>query len=177
MNNLHVKLRLPCCLRSVLPVLIIVLSVLSCEDDGKKKDYTFKDQDAQGKIAGNNWTYASGKFRYLEDVEYGEYMNITLYSASDDPVCSTSAMAFIDIVFPAETGLQEIANPDFPPVVVFLHDLSVDPGAGPYMGVGKKGAVEILSITDTEVTGRIDVRESNNSFVNGNFTVSFCPGI
>lgn len=175
MNNLQVKLRLPYCLRSVLPVLIIVLSVLSCgEDDGKKKDHSFKDQDAQGKIAGNNWTYASGKFRYSDD---GESIYITLYNATEDPVCATSATAFIDISFPAEPGLQEIENPGSPPVVVLLHELTVDTGAGPYMGVGKKGAVEILTITDTEVTGRMDVRESNNSFVNGNFTVSFCPEI
>lgn len=38
------------------------------------------------------------------------------------------------------------------------------------------GAVEILSISDTEVSGRIDARYEGDSGdgVNGNFTVTFC---
>jgi hypothetical protein len=36
------------------------------------------------------------------------------------------------------------------------------------------GAVEILSISETQVSGRIDARIDDESFVNGNFTVNIC---
>ncbi|MFN8334477.1 MAG: hypothetical protein U0U09_05065 [Cyclobacteriaceae bacterium] len=162
-------------LRSLLPGLIITLSVFGCSDDGNNKDYVFKNQDAQGKIAGKTWNYASGKFRYSDD---GESVYITLYSETEDPACSASTPAFIDIALPARVGLKEIGDAESPFLTVLLHDLSVIGDSSPYtyLAVGKHGAAEILTITDTEVTGRIDVRESNSSFVNGNFTVSFCPG-
>jgi hypothetical protein len=40
--------------------------------------------------------------------------------------------------------------------------------------IAAKGAVEITSITDTEVSGRIDAQYGTNTFVNGNFTVPLC---
>lgn len=43
--------------------------------------------------------------------------------------------------------------------------------------IATTGAIEILTITDTEVTGRVDARADKDNFVNGNFTVSFCSGI
>ena len=41
--------------------------------------------------------------------------------------------------------------------------------------IATDGAVEILTISDTQVSGRIDARYDGNTFVNGNFTVSICP--
>lgn len=40
--------------------------------------------------------------------------------------------------------------------------------------IATEGAVEITSVTDTHVTGRIDARADEDNFINGNFTVPLC---
>src|SRR5690349_10490747 len=39
---------------------VLAASVVSCKDDDEKPSYNFKDQDAQGMIAGESWTYVDG---------------------------------------------------------------------------------------------------------------------
>jgi hypothetical protein len=41
--------------------------------------------------------------------------------------------------------------------------------------IATEGAIEILTITTAEVTGRLDVRSDANNYINGNFTVTLCP--
>src|SRR5690606_40977769 len=40
--------------------------------------------------------------------------------------------------------------------------------------IATEGAVEITSVTDTHVTGRIDARADEDNFISGNFTVALC---
>lgn len=41
--------------------------------------------------------------------------------------------------------------------------------------IATEGAIEILIITDTAITGRIDAHLDGDNTVNGNFTVDICP--
>ena len=40
-----------------------------------------------------------------------------------------------------------------------------------------EGAIEILTVSETEVTGRMDARFNNANFVDGNLTVSYRPEV
>lgn len=154
-------------------LLVFVVTVCASCSESDSKPYSFKDQDVKGKIAETAWSYTSGKFRYSNDQQF---IYITLYPTNDNPVCSAEELRIVEIAVPAEVGLYKLNNTDIPGLLVFLRDNGVTIGGNPFTAIAEKGAVEILSISETGLTGRVDARSSSDNYVNGNFTVTFCPG-
>jgi hypothetical protein len=158
-----------------LPVLILTLLLACGDDDDKKTAYSFKDQDLSGEIEGDNWTYEDG-FVDQGTFDDEEILDISLFLAQDDPACETFSREGDEVFFfvPNAVGLYKLSFDlgSFDGQVVTLFDdeefLNV---------IATEGAIEILTITETEVTGRIDARADGNNHVNGNFTVSFCAGV
>ncbi|MBL7840746.1 MAG: hypothetical protein JNJ75_11430 [Cyclobacteriaceae bacterium] len=153
--------------------------LLSCSDDDEKgPSYSFKNQDLQGKIEGGSWTYADG---YVETttLEGVESLSVNLMLTQVDGACGNFSVEGDEVFFfvPNAVGLYKLSFDlgSFDGQVVTLYD-DDDGGPDPINVIATKGAIEILTITDTEVTGRIDARADKDNFVNGNFTVSFCPG-
>lgn len=166
--------------RSILPSVFVLLTclTLACSDDDEKgNSYSFKDRDLQGEIEGDSWTYADG---YVETmtVDGEESLSVNLMLVQESAACAVFPEG--DQVFffvPNAVGLYKLSFDlgSFDGQVVTLYD---DDNGGPNATniIATTGAIEILTITDTEVTGRIDARYDKDNYVNGNFTVSFCPG-
>jgi hypothetical protein len=153
----------------VFTVALVTLSLSSCSDDDKNDDkgpgYTFKDQDASGEIDGTVWTYEEG----FALVDNESNLQIKLYLPQNDFLCDEDmpdgSLAFF--IVPNEVGVYKLTN-DLTGFYVNL----VDNDFGAHLA--KSGAIEIVSITETSVTGRMDVKKDENNYVNGNFTVDFC---
>jgi hypothetical protein len=159
--------------------LILFFSFLiSCGSDDSEDtgpSYEFINQNTQGTIDGNSFDFGSGTVE-VSPFDSNEF-SLDLYDDSE---------TFTD---PCELfGFGDFVNVFFSvPNAVGLYELSIDFSGGNESRtvtlfnpetvlniIATEGAVEILSISDTELTGRIDVR-AGESFVNGNFTVVFCP--
>lgn len=156
----------------------LALVIFSCGDDDNGPGYKFIDQDAQGEIDNVSWAYADG---YADIGPYGTGSDIRVSVDLTLPQTEQGCDIFIpegNMVFfsvPNEVGLYKLklnlncfTCADNYTVTLFKED-------GFENFIVTEGAVEILAISDTEVTGRIDARYDDNTFVNGNFTVSICP--
>lgn len=164
--------------KSILKFQLVLIAALlfSCSDDDseKKSSYSFKDQDLSGEIEGDSWTYEDG---FVEEGTFDdeEILDISLFLAQEDPACATFQREGDEVFFfvPNAVGLYKLSFDlsSFDGQTVTLLDeeemLNV---------IATEGAIEILTITETQVTGRIDARSDGQNYVNGNFTVSFCSG-
>jgi hypothetical protein len=144
---------------------VLAVSVVSCKDDDAKPSYSFEDQDAQGKINNEPWTYTDGY------ATADQFFVITLTLDEDETGCAISVperdrVSFIaefdTKVYPLGTGstvytvtLTDAENPQD-------HHIALE------------GAIEITEVTATTVSGRLDARVDNGNFINGNFTVQIC---
>jgi hypothetical protein len=153
-------------------VLFLMASLIgfSCKDDeDAKPKYEFKDQDLSGKIENVAWTYEEG----TADAN-GNTLSIDLFLDQVDPVCELFGFPEGNQVFftvPNQVGVYELkfdfSGSDNQTVTLFVPEEVLNI-------ICSKGAIEILSISDTEVTGRIDARSDENNYINGNFTVVIC---
>ncbi len=141
-------------------------------DDGQ--GYDFKDQVIQGTINGKDWEFKQG----TAGIEESE-ISIQLSPEEASDPCDVFTRTPDQIVFftvNAEVGVYELKF-DFDDFednqTITMLDRDAGDG-GPLNIIATSGAVEILSVTNTEVTGRIDARESSSSSINGNFTVQIC---
>lgn len=155
----------------IYPVFVLTL-LLACGDDDDKNSYSFKNQDLSGKIEGASWVYADG-FVETGTYEDEEILDITLTLEQEDPICETLFQEGDRVFFfvPNAVGIYKLYFDldSFDGQVVTLFDDEQTLNT-----IATKGAIEILTITDTEVTGRIDARADGKNHINGNFTVSFC---
>lgn len=157
-------------------MLLIAAVAFSCGGDEENgPGYEFIDQDAAGEIGNVSWVYADG-FASIVDFGGGEIrVSVDLTLIQDEEGCDifiAEGDAFFFSV-PNEVGLYKLKmdNVGTDSYTVTLYD---DDEATNYLVV-EGGAVEILAISGTEVSGRIDARHDSQTFVNGNFTVSICP--
>lgn len=155
-------------IKSILKIelIFIALFVFSCGDD--ENEYSFKNQDLSGKIGGDSWTYEDG---FIDEFTFEgkDFLSSNLTLTQDGSVCEVDLEGnYIYFGAPKKVGVYKLkgGNERIFLVMNNNHTASFD---------ANKGAIEILSITETQVTGRIDARFNGNNFVNGNFTVSFCP--
>lgn len=143
-------------------LVITMLVALSCSPG-------FIDQDLQGMVNGVEWTYASGfaEESFSDSTKY----SIDLYAGdpSGGDVCATGAFSHIDdyVMFsvPKEVGVYDLGLSQGQTVTIYA-------GGTNYICV--EGAVEIVSVTDTEIVGKLNAKSDNDNYVNGNFTVTLC---
>ncbi len=150
-------------------VLTLLIFTQSCGSDGESgPSYAFIDQNLQGSINGIPFVYAEGT---VELTGSGDRLSFDLYDTDEifDDVCAV--FGFGEEVSVFFTGANEVG----------LYELSLESNTVTLFDpsetlnvIASIGAVEILTITSTEVTGRIDARLDAGSTINGNFTVVFC---
>ncbi len=147
--------------------------LISCSSDGGDDgnplpSYDFIDRDLQGKIDGQNWTYAAG---FAEDSFFEEgNLSIEMTNETYDNPCDEFLLDGLKVFFDieAQVGLKELKfAEDGQTITLFNPATSLNI-------ILVEGAVEILSITTSEVSGRIDGRSDEDNFINGNFTVPYC---
>lgn len=152
---------------------LFLLSLLaSCGGDSENSpSYEFKDQNLQGMINGESWSFITG----------------TAQTSSQDPNQFFVDMAAMAIQDPCNAFVLEGNRVFFSiPNEVGVHQLHLDLSNGTGQTatlfdqsetlnvIATQGAIELLTITSTEVTGRMDARGDTDSFVNGNFTLTVC---
>ncbi len=151
---------------------LTILVCTGCFGDSGGGGYSFTDQDAQGEIAGTVWTYVSGLAE--ESLSDNTKVSIDLYGidpAGGDPcglLAFTGANEVILFSVPAQVGVYEISSSQTATIYDGSSNKIVTSG----------GAIEITSIdtmTNNEVTGKVDLDFDGNNYVNGNFTVDYCP--
>ena len=153
----------------------MVVMVLSCSKDKDDSDYSysFKNQTLQGKINGVEWTFVAGN---CDDSYADDTYSADLYPAAlEDPCDWAFENDRILMSIPTIVGLKELSF-DF-------HDfensytVTLYATEGSLNTVATKGAVEVLSLTDSTLTGRMDVYADGDNYVNGNFTIQICSGL
>lgn len=147
------------------------LFLISCnKDDEARPAYEFKDQNLQGKIDGIDFNLGDG----VVDL-FNEELSFNLYSDQESTAaCDLFRFGeFVQVFFtiPDETGLVELfinfSSGDGESVTMFNPDGSLNI-------IATVGAIEITEISQTTVSGRMDIKYDVNNYVNGNFTADFC---
>lgn len=170
-------------MKSLLKPLLLSISISatlfisSCgKDDDSGPSYDFINQNLQGTIDGHVFTYGEGTVE-TTTFEGEEQLSFDLYHSNEDITDVCDFFSFGDEVsvfffMPAEVGLYELSLnfSDFSGRTVTLFNPD-----GAVNNIASIGAVEILTITETEVTGRMDATLDGENTVNGNFTAVFCP--
>ena len=162
-------------MKKLLAALLASASIIACSKDSTSDTYTasFKSQPAQGKIKGAPFQYIAGKFEpdFYDDTEYGIY----LYEKSDfDTVglggmCNSKFLGTklgVDFSVPMKVGKYDLSDEQL--VTFETGEMNVA------LPRAVKGAIEVVSISDTKLVGKIDAYLSDETFVNGDFTVAFC---
>ena len=157
--------------------LATILALVACGDDdgGTGSSFDFIDQNLQGTIDGQSYNYGEG---FVDETTINDLnrLSFSLYDISEDftDVCDFNGFGNeVNVFFntPAEVGLYELSldlqNFEGQTVTLFNPDNTLNI-------IASTGAVEILTITSTQVTGRIDARVDGDNTINGNFTAVFC---
>lgn len=153
---------------------MLSVAAFSCKDDIENSAYNFKDQNLTGKVDNVDWAYQTG-YASQDGTSSGSMLYITLVQGHEGEGCSASPEG--DHVFftvPNATGLYKLKfdynnwdAEDNQIVTLFDEETTTNYFAS-------EGAVEITSITSTEISGRIDARSEEDTFVNGRFTITIC---
>lgn len=149
---------------------LLVLIFSGCSDDEESgPSYEFLDQNLQGSINGVDFALGDGVVELSDDE-----LTFDLYSdmepeAGCDIFIGDHVRVFFDS--PNKVGLTELSF-DFSTfsgqtITLFDPDGNVNL-------IATEGALEITSITETTVTGKIDARSADGDAINGNFTATFC---
>ncbi|WP_258104421.1 hypothetical protein [Marinoscillum sp. MHG1-6] len=152
--------------------LFTAVVLLSCSDEEKGPKYEFKDQNLQGKIDGQAYNYGEGTVDFSTEGK----MSFDLFS-DQETTAACDQFGFGDFVVAFFTmkkneGLVELVldfNGGTSQTVTLLNpDNFIN-------YVTTEGAIEITSIADSVVVGKIDARMDENNYINGNFTATVCP--
>ena len=145
---------------------------ISCGDDDAGPNYEFKDQILQGKIEGKTYQFKDGYFEesFFEEDKF----SIQMYDVNEpDDACDVFSSDFVQVFFsiPKEVGLYKLKFnlSTFTGQTATLYDPDESLNV-----IATEGAIEILTISETEITGRMDARADNRNFVNGDFSVISC---
>ena len=153
--------------------LIFLLIFLGSCNEEEEKGYHFIDQDIQGTINGKPFFEVKASFSQVAD-DIGKF-SVTMDSEStEDCPRSWPTKPSASFILPKKTGLYQLKfDPsDFENsyvVILFDPDELLNIRA-------ETGAFEIISISETELVGRVDVRVDGEkeSNINGNFIAVFC---
>ncbi|MEO9485434.1 MAG: hypothetical protein ABJG47_18385 [Ekhidna sp.] len=151
--------------------------ISSCGSDDSGPDFDFKDQNLQGVIDGLPFVFGEGTVEEL--TLDGGVLSFRLYHSDElfDDACDFFSTERVSVTFTTKvaTGVTNLffdINSFDGEFVSLINPSSTD--GFPLTSLASIGAIEILSITDSEVTGRLDATLDAENTVNGNFTVNFC---
>jgi hypothetical protein len=150
--------------------LLFIVILIGCGKDDPQPSYNFKDQTAAGEIEGVSWSFAEGTAS-----DNGVELSIDLMLDQPDAPCDVFIPDGDEVFFsiPNAVGLYKLkfsfkSGAVNQTATLFDEEETLNV-------ICSEGAIEILMITDTEVTGRLDIRSDKDNYINGNFTVALCP--
>lgn len=152
----------------LLCLIFLVTSLISCSDDDSDNDgpsYEFKNQELQGMIDGQAFVLGEGTVSSSD----GELSLKLLSDMETASACDQFGSGDFVRVFFTIAEAEGIVELSFEEQTVTLFNpentLNI---------IITEGAVEITSISESSVSGKIDARYDDENFVNGNFTAEFC---
>jgi hypothetical protein len=154
--------------------LILSLAILlSCNDEVEKPSHNFKNQNLSGKIGNTSWTFNDG-YADVYGIDEDSQVSFDLFQEAEEGEGCSALSKGNEVLFtlPNKVGLYLLnfeLNDFESSIVVNLFEED-----GYVNHLASTGAVEITSISETQVSGRIDAKIDDKSFVNGNFTVNIC---
>lgn len=162
---------------SLLAILFCVF-LFSCDNDdasdtlGVENSYSFNDVSLQGKIDGKDWSLIDGYARKNPFDSSQFSLELLEETVEDDcPVLSGSNLPRVFFSIPANVGLYELrlssGGERSQTLTLFEPSQTLNT-------IASQGAIEILTVADSQITGRIDARFDENNFINGNFLVTVC---
>jgi hypothetical protein len=159
----------------ILSLFLIVAFGCSKTEETPSSTYEFKNQDVTGKINKVAWTYADGYADVSSSSGSEPRVRVSLVLAQSKKGCDIFLATGNQVVFslPAKVGLYKLSfnlNGGTGYTATLLENATI-----PNNLIASDGAIEILTLTSTEITGRMDARYDGESFVNGNFKVAICP--
>jgi hypothetical protein len=160
----------------MLSLFLFVAFACSKTEETPTSTYEFKNQDVTGKINSVAWTYADGYADVSSSSSGSEpKVRVNLVLAQPKKACDIFMVTGNQVVFslPAKAGLYKLSfnlNGGTGYTATLLENATI-----PNNLIASDGAIEILTLTSTEITGRMDARYDETSFVNGNFKVTICP--
>lgn len=151
----------------------------------------FIDQDLQGQIEGENWTYVDGVVstsQFTGDTSYTTFLSVSVESQDSALFCSLNnpdnksyVLFILEHDEPILQPVSKTLNFDFTSDENFTVTLVSysDTSNIPFNRIVTQGALEILEVDTAQriVTGRMDVRdelEGDANNVNGNFSLRYC---
>jgi hypothetical protein len=157
----------------VLALLLISAVACSKKEEAPMPAYSFKNQEVSGKINNVAWAYADG-FADLFSSGSEPKVDIKLFLAQPSKGCNVVSVSGNQVFFflPAKIGLYPLS---FNLSGGASYTATLFEKATTLNIIASTGAIEILTLSSTEVTGRIDARSDDKSFVNGNFKIAICP--
>jgi hypothetical protein len=143
-------------------IALCILLLISCSKDSESPSHAFKDQDAAGEIEGVAWAYGDG---YASTTGEGasKTLHVTLVLPDEAEGCDIMPEGdFVLFSLPAKQGLYTLKLDFNDPEN--SHTVTLFDSEETMNVIAVKGAVEITSITDTEVVGRLDARADDMNF-------------
>lgn len=143
------------------------------EDEKESVGYVegFVDEPVEGLIGGMPFKSGEGIFKYFGSrhdkirIDLFDNNQITGTSFTLCQIGSTSRTVYA--IIPNETGIKTY-TPGGNEGVFIIDQNSYDGGGA------EEGQVDIISISETELIGRMNMYFDDENYVNGTFTLSFC---
>ena len=136
-------------------------------NDPEPFDPSFEDQDLLARINGLDWAYVYG---IASPRDNGEKLFIQLSPVEPTAPCRlVSGEDKVMFSVPAEVGEHELAFGKSTVTMVEYRE-----GQSPMNHIVVRGVVDLTSIGEDEVRGRMDVGSTEKTWANGNFTVTIC---
>jgi hypothetical protein len=149
-------------------LLVSATLLFSCSKEDETS-FSFKDQNLQGKIDGLPFNFGEGMVEDEDDT-----FLVSLFHEDESlSACEIGLEEYVSAFFmvPKEVGIYKLyfnlSNFDGQVVTLFNPD-------GFQNNIATIGAIEILTITEGGITGRMDARMDSQNRINGNFSANFC---
>lgn len=154
---------------------VVMVLLYACSNDDSSADgsgdcaQTYTDQVAAGQFSGQPFTIVDGKHRFVgtsENSFFSLYIDAIVGDLCGFPENTQS------ILFGFETELK-VGN--YPLSILNTVSFNTHTGNGAAdIVLATCGEIEVISITETEITGRLKAEADTSNFINGNFTAKRC---
>ncbi|WP_436516147.1 hypothetical protein [Ekhidna sp. To15] len=155
---------------------ISIILISSCSSDAETSpSFSFIDQNLQGTIDGISFTSKGG---FYSEFSQEEEILMRIYDSTESgEICdiSSNESVLVSVMLSKKVGVYDLSFNVSPPDAITVNLVNPNSGDGfPSNSIAMVGAVEILTVSETEVTGRMDATFDIGNTVNGNFTVISC---
>lgn len=154
----------------ILSGIILLTYCKKKEEEAPLPPHNFLNQPMSGKVNGQEWVLGAGRSIYTNPY-YKFFFSDSVNTTND--LCNQTGFGKRAIIIAIPKIEQKIYGITYPGTSA-LQFLIVKEDGNSYYVNGASGALEVLSIDNEKITGRIDAKLNDSNYVNGNFTIQLC---